>query len=135
MRSNSHKQGWLLVVGAIAMVSSNVFARDDIKFQLQPRLCTLKAAEKSCNTTVSARWSSSTKESLCVIIVQRPNIKRCWEDYTDGEYRIELEFDDDLTFELRDIRSEQVLSAQTLKVIREAIEYRRKRRQPWSILY
>jgi hypothetical protein len=124
----------LAFVIAIA-ASSSCLAHEDIKLQLQPKVCTLTANAKQCETIVTARWSAPQKESLCLVIAERPGIKRCWENHADGEYSIQLEFDNDLLFQLRDVNLEQVLASQTLKVIREAIEYRRKRRQPWNILY
>jgi hypothetical protein len=44
-------------------------------------------------------------------------------------------FSDDLLIELRDTQLQTVLTSRAIKVIREALEYRRKRRQPWNILY
>jgi hypothetical protein len=67
------------------------------------------------------------------VIIARPDIKRCWEHYSEGTYTIELTFSEDLTFELRDMSLEHVLASEALRVIREAIRYRHKRRQPWNI--
>jgi hypothetical protein len=50
-----------------------------------------------------------------------------------GTYSIELEFAEDLTFQLRDPELRQILSSEILRVIREAIRYRHKRREPWNI--
>ena len=41
-------------------------------------------------------------ESLCLVIVGRPDIKRCWENFSEGVYNMELAFDKDLIVELRD---------------------------------
>jgi hypothetical protein len=67
------------------------------------------------------------------VILARPEIKHCWEHYAAGKYEIELTFTEDLIFQLRDVSLEHVLASEALRVIREAIRYRHKRRQPWNI--
>ena len=67
------------------------------------------------------------------MIVGRPEIKQCWENYSEGVATIELVFADDLVFQLKDLDLQQVLASEALRVIREAIQYRHKRRQPWNV--
>ena len=66
-------------------------------------------------------------------MMERPEVKRCWENYSQGTYSIELTFADDLTFQLKDPQLQQVLSSEVLRVIREAIRYRHRRREPWNV--
>jgi hypothetical protein len=108
-------------------------ANEGIHLELIPRICTLSAKDEQCETRVLAQWQASQNESLCLIIVDRPDIKRCWENYRDGSYTVELTFSDDLTFQLRDPQLQQVLASQVLRVIREALRYRHRRREPWNI--
>jgi hypothetical protein len=108
---------------------------DDIRLQLTPRVCTLSAGEKQCEATVSAQWQAGHNESLCLVIVERPEIKRCWENYSGGLYRIELTFADDLIFQLKDLQLQNVLASEVLRVIREVLEYRHRRPQPWNIFH
>jgi hypothetical protein len=104
-----------------------------IQLQLSPRICTLSANDKQCQTQVLASWRSPTPESLCLIVLEKPEVKRCWERYSEGTYSMELVFADDLTFQLRDPDMRQVLSSEVLRVIREAVRYRHKRREPWNV--
>ena len=69
------------------------------------------------------------------MIVDRPDVKRCWENFSEGTYSIELAFDKDLTVQLRDPELQRVLASQSIAVIKEALQLRRKRRQPWNLLY
>jgi hypothetical protein len=115
---------------ACAMTSST---DAQIELQLSPRICTLSSQDKKCDTKVEARWSAPRDESLCLIILQRPDVRRCWEHYAAGMYSLELTFADDLTFQLRDPGLENVLASQVLRVIREALHYRSRRPQPWNI--
>ena len=106
---------------------------EHIQLEISPRICTLTGSDKQCVTPVRAQWHSAHDESLCLVIVTRPDVKHCWEHYSKGTYTLELTFSDDLTFELRDVSLEHVLASEALRVIREAIRYRHKRRQPWNL--
>jgi hypothetical protein len=107
--------------------------RDDIQLELSPRICTLAMNDNQCNTLVRATWRSTHEESLCLVILDHPDVKRCWEKYAGGTYSLELVFTSDLVFQLKDPGLQQVLVSEVLRVIREAIHYRHKRRQPWNI--
>jgi hypothetical protein len=93
----------------------------------------LSAGDRQCETRVRATWQSPRVESLCLVIVDRPEVKRCWENYSEGTYSIELTFAEDLVFQLKDLELQNVLASEALRVIREAIRYRHKRREPWNI--
>ena len=105
----------------------------NIHLELSPRICTLGAKDKQCQTEVHAQWSAPHEESLCLIILDRPDIKHCWEHYARGTYSIDLTFMDDLTFQLRDPALQNILASEVLRVIREALHYRHRRRDPWNI--
>jgi hypothetical protein len=128
--------GGLVLVLAAVLAGADSLATttsDAIQLQLSPRICTLSANDKQCQTQVLASWRSSTPQSLCVIVLEKPEVKRCWERYSEGTYSMELVFADDLTFQLRDPDMRQVLSSEVLRVIREAVRYRHKRREPWNV--
>jgi hypothetical protein len=106
---------------------------DAIRLELSPRICTLSGNDRECATEIHASWQATRSESLCLIILERPDIKRCWEGYSEGTYSIKLTFSDDLNVQLRDPELRQALASQVLRVIREAIRYRHKRREPWNV--
>jgi hypothetical protein len=108
---------------------------EGIRLELRPRICTLAIRDKQCETKVHAQWTSPREESLCLVIIDRPEVKRCWEHYSQGTYSVELTFTEDLTFQLRDPALQNILASEALRVIREALRYRHKRRQPWNIFY
>jgi len=107
---------------------------DAIELELKPKVCTLASDDKRCETHVHAQWRSPREESLCLIILDRPDVKQCWEHYSEGFFNIDLVFAEDLIFQLRDPALQEVLAAEVLRVIRETLPYRHKRRQPWNIL-
>ena len=106
---------------------------ENIRLELTPRICTLTRNDTQCDTVARATWQSSKDESLCLVIVGRPDVKRCWENYSQGSYSIELTFSADLVFQLKDLEVQKVLASEVLRVIREAIRYRHKRKDPWNI--
>jgi hypothetical protein len=113
--------------------AATIVRQDALTLELRPRVCTLSPNDEQCSTVVNARWHSPRNESLCLVIVGRPDVKRCWENYSKGLYTVELAFSEDLIVELRDPQLQNVLVTQAVKVIREALQLRRKRRQPWNI--
>ena len=123
----------LLAAAGTAAAAVDVERQEPIELRLRPRVCTLSENDAACNTTVRAEWRSPKNESLCLVIVARPDVKRCWENYSQGTYTIQLTFAEDVTFQLRDVSLDRVLASEVLRVIREAIRYRHKRRQPWNI--
>lgn len=105
-----------------------------IQLELRPRICTLSGESENCDTTVTAHWRAPQDESLCLLIVGHPQIRRCWENHSEGIYTVRLVFSSDLLVELRDPQLQNVLASAAIAVIREAFRLRRKRRQPWDIL-
>ncbi len=127
-----------IALAALACGAANAASQvqhENITLELQPRVCTLSAADDVCETTIRAQWRAPKDESLCLVIVDRPDIKRCWESFSNGTYNVELSFEKDLTVELRDPQLQQVLVSETIAVIKQALQLRRKRRQPWNLLY
>lgn len=120
--------GWMQIAAGASAVSSRA-----IRLEISPRLCTLAAHDKQCDVIVHARWSAPQNESLCLVLLGRPRIKRCWDDYASGTYTLQLEFTQDLTFQLRDPSLRNILASEVLRVLREALRYRYRRRQPWNI--
>jgi len=108
-------------------------SRPPIELKLRPRVCTLSGEDTACNTTVRAQWRSSRNESLCLLIIDQPHIRHCWENHSEGVYSVEVSFSEDLVVQLRDVELDRVLASQAIAVIRQALQLRRKRRPPWNI--
>jgi hypothetical protein len=126
----------LLSLGLLSPWRASAAAGDEggaIRLELSPRICTLTLNDTQCDTVVHATWRAPGNESLCLVIVGRPEVKRCWEEYSEGTYSIELIFSADMIFQLKDVDLQQVLASEVLRVIREAIRYRHKRREPWNV--
>ena len=124
----------LLALGSIQTAAgANDMASTPVRLEISPRLCTLAARDTQCDVVVHASWSAPEAESLCLVLLGRPDIKRCWEDYASGTYSLRLEFAQDLTFQLRDPSLQNILATEVLRVLREALQYRHRRRQPWNI--
>ena len=120
--------GWMQTAAGASDVSSKA-----VRLEISPRLCTLAAGDTQCDVLVRASWSAPQDESLCLVLLGHPEIKRCWEDYASGTYTVQLEFSQDLTFQLRDPSLQNILASDVLRVLREALQYRHRRRQPWNV--
>jgi hypothetical protein len=121
----------LLSVQAAALAADA--SRPRIELKLRPRVCTLSDENPTCNTTVHAQWRSSRNESLCLLIVDHPQVRQCWEGHKEGVYSVEVSFSEDLIVELRDAELDRVLASQAVAVIRQALQLRHRRRPPWNI--
>lgn len=108
-------------------------SRPRIELKVRPRVCTLSEDDTTCNTTVHAQWRSSRNESLCLLIVDQPQVRQCWENHQEGVYSVEVSFSADLVVELRDAELDRVLASQGVAVIRQALQLRHRRRPPWNI--
>jgi hypothetical protein len=128
---------WLIYgLGALARSRAGGGAdgsEEEIRLTLSPRVCTLALNDKQCATQVQASWQAAREESLCLVILERPNVKRCWEHFSQGTYSIELVFTEDVIFQLKDLDLQRVLASEVLRVIRETLRYRHRRRQPWNL--
>src|SRR5271166_4707072 len=100
---------FLVALAPAPLRAAGDVAQGDIRLELSPRICTLSGNDKQCDTLVRASWHSPRDESLCLVIVERPDVKRCWEKYSEGTYSIELLFADDLEFQLKDAALEHVV--------------------------
>ena len=103
-----------------------------VHLKLTPKICTVKD-EAACETKVLAEWHAPRDESLCLVILEKPEVKHCWDHYSQGSYSIELTFNTDLKFELKDPQLRDTVAAESLRLIREALEYRHRRRAPWNV--
>jgi Protein of unknown function (DUF3019) len=117
-----------------AAASAADASRAPVELKLRPRVCTLSGEDATCNTTVHAQWRSSRNESLCLLIVDRPHVRQCWENHKEGVYSVEVSFSEDLVVELRDAEADRVLASQAVAVIRQALQLRHRRRAPWNII-
>jgi hypothetical protein len=106
---------------------------EGIRLELKPRICTLGIKDQQCEARVEASWHADQEESLCIVILDRPDVKRCWEHYVAGTFTIDLVFREDVTFELRDPGLQQVFASEVLRIIKQAQRYRHKRPQPWNV--
>lgn len=123
----------VLLLSVHTAAAADDASRPPIDLKVRPRVCTLAGDATTCNTTVHAQWRSPRNESLCLLIVDRPEVRQCWEDHRQGVYSVEVSFSEDLVIELRDTELDRVLASQAIAVIRQALLLRHKRRPPWNI--
>jgi hypothetical protein len=106
---------------------------DGIQLELSPRICTMAADDKQCRTQVHAAWKSGREMSVCLIVVNRPDLKHCWEHAVEGSISVDLLGAEDVTFEIQEADRRQILASEVMRVVRESVRYRHRRRQAWSL--
>ena len=121
----------ILLLSVHTAAAADASSRPPVELKVRPRVCTLAGDVTTCNTTVHAQWRSRRNESLCLLILDRPDVRQCWEDHKEGVYSVEISFSEDLVVQLRDAEVDRVLASQAIAVIRQAL--RHKRRPPWNI--
>jgi hypothetical protein len=132
MRSSA---AWVaaLALTTVAPVTRAALPEPAVRLELSPRVCTLAGTESECQAHVRASWRANGEESVCLVLLTHPEVGRCWERLSEGEYTIDLTFRTDLTFELTDLDHRQVVASEVLRVIREAARLRHRRRDPWNL--
>ena len=65
-----------VLAAVLAFATAQAEGDPAIRLELKPRVCTLGADDTQCRTAVQASWHAAQPESLCLIIVGRPEIKR-----------------------------------------------------------
>jgi hypothetical protein len=123
----------VLLLSVLTAAAAGDASRPLVQLKVRPRVCTLAGDDTTCNTTVHAQWRSPRNESLCLLIVDRPHVRQCWEGHKEGVYSVEVSFSEDLVVELRDPELDRVLASQAIAVIRQALQLRHRRRPPWNI--
>ena len=123
----------ILLLSVHTAAAADDSSRPPVELKVRPRVCTLAGDVTTCNTTVHAQWRSPRTESLCLLILDRPDVRQCWEDHKEGVYSVEISFSQDLVVELRDAQLDRVLASEAIAVIRQALQLRHRRRPPWNI--
>ena len=80
-RFTASRRGWVALAAAagLSFASGAVGARNPadvgIRLEISPRICTLTGNDKQCSTPVHAQWRSPREESLCLVILARPEVQ------------------------------------------------------------
>ncbi|RYY77263.1 MAG: DUF3019 domain-containing protein [Gammaproteobacteria bacterium] len=101
---------------------------------MKPNICVLSEVESHCEDILVAEWKAKNNESysLCLFQSSNANPIECWEDVNFGAVKFSKLISTTTTFELRDARSQNLLSQQVFQVINARKKFQRSRRNPWS---
>lgn len=125
--------GWVLLWAVFSPTVKAADALSGLELELRPRVCTLAADDQQCRTQAQVSWRSAGAFSLCLVILERPELTRCWESASEGNATVDLVAAKDVTVELTDATQQHVLASSVMRVVRESVRYRPRRRQPWSL--
>lgn len=100
--------------------------------RLQPSVCALVEDQALCRETIDIHWRTEDPLALCLFIDRQHQPLECWQGTQKGEFEYQAETDEQLVFQLRDRRRNDLLASEIFEVIREQSEYRSRRRKPWN---
>ncbi len=102
-----------------------------LQFSLKPRLCVLTENEEACYDELEVSWSADETMNLCLYQGEREQALKCWKGVASGTHRFLLSASSDVTFQLRELDKDLVVT-EAFHVIHDQKKYRRSRRNPWS---
>lgn len=108
-------------------------APNGVELDLRPRVCTMAAGDKQCRAQVLVSWRSAPPRALCLTVADRPELNHCWDAASEGNITVEVRAAADVAFQLQTADRPPVVASNVLRVVRESIQYRPRRRAPWSL--
>lgn len=123
-----------LILALLSLVSVfTVYAQPEIEptLKLTPNKCVALRQGQMCYANVTLTWQSSESKNVCVFQSEKATALQCWQGATEGTFSGEIKTEKTVEFQLREERTEQVLSSAVLNV---AWVYKKKRRAvSWRI--
>ena len=104
----------------------------EVTFDLKPRVCVLSSDEDTCYDQINVSWAADRPMSLCLFDKDLDKPIICWDNKHSGEYTMNIETSDSLSFTLKEVQSNQLLASKTFEVIHDHKQYRRARRNAWA---
>jgi len=124
----------LIILSMISFGESNAETDEmmDYGLMLSPEKCLLKNDAIECDIIVKINWRTKLKDDYCLY----NNLSRlaitCWNETKHAEKEVLLSISQDLTFELRHKKTNEMIFSSILKIYKKKTNSRRKRRNPWS---
>lgn len=118
----------------ISLISNAAYGnnQDSVEFTLQPRLCVISHKQSSCKDRIKIRWLAREIQSLCLHREDWAPAIRCWEQQQKGAHQYDIDSDQNVIFLLKSLAKDELLAQAIFEVIKEELQYRRRRRNPWS---
>lgn len=120
----------------ILFVVHNAFSYSStvIDFSLRPHFCLLSEKESVCAHEFIVEWKVKNKipASVCLFQVKEPQPVFCWQEALDGKTAFSSNLGETTRFELRDMKTQDVLAQDVFEVAFTQKKYQRERRNPWS---
>ncbi|TQV86899.1 DUF3019 domain-containing protein [Aliikangiella coralliicola] len=99
---------------------------------LSPNLCLLSQKESQCEIKLHVRWQTQSPGHYCIKVSDENQVLQCWKNTKNAQTEVELKLKNNLSVSLIEQESEQKIYQQTVRLQRQVVKYRRKRRNPWQ---
>jgi len=121
-----------LSITSLGKLNADTYEMTGYGLVLSPEKCLLQNDATECDTIVKINWHSKIKDDYCLYNDLSKFAITCWEETQRAKKEILLSISQDLHFELRRKKTNEVIYSSTLKLYKKKTNSRRKRRNPWS---
>ncbi len=131
--SNAILSSLLLLYACLMAAQANTTEPEQaIELWIKPSLCIISKEDELCMDQITINWQANHLQSLCLFQSGTEQPLFCWNDEDNGLFLQEVNTKTNLTFQLRQQGDNSLLASQVFQVLKEYIEYRRRRRNPWN---
>lgn len=116
----------------ICLLSLSIRA-DELK--ITPNTCAITLERPTCHLNLLIEYQSKIPQSLCLWIVKHTTALVCFNDSLNFKYQVQLTIAEDTLLELRDLKNNQIVTTELVKVAKfEPANTRRRRGLNWNLL-
>ena len=86
-----------------------------VAFSVQPQQCVTLREGRDCFATITVQWQKTTEQALCLYQINTKKVNSqkqliCWPKSNKGQASIAFESSDNLTYQLRSLKEEQLVA-------------------------
>jgi len=120
----------------ISSAENKSTATDQVDFKVQPQQCVTLRQGRDCFATINIHWKQTNQQSLCLYQVKKNNINQkrqlmCWKKAQQGQARIDFQSSDNLTYQLRTLEDDQLITES--EVVVSWLHKNTTRRRRWRL--
>jgi len=86
------------------------------KFSVRPARCIALHQGQTCYATLKFQWKTPRGSEYCLFDTRLDNPLLCWKGRGSSEHRLEFASDKNVSYEIRDVQSQQTLSDALVKI-------------------
>jgi hypothetical protein len=126
---------WVIALLVYSPSQALAVSEDAVTLRVLPKLCVKPMGDRMCAMQMTMTWIAVLEMDVCLKFKEDAELLHCWQAQRQGEISIAVEREGNITVQLLNHQSREVLIELQINVIeRDLRETRRRRRHVWSIL-